>query len=118
MSIDAWLTVAILIATFALLLLTKIPPVAVFLGALTLSVTLGLATLEASLTGFSNPGVITILALYPPLLGLNTLLSFLFPDWPKGILLMLSVLILVPTMTYLIMPWTTKLFRSWLYPKA
>ena len=62
--------------------------------------------------------VVTIVALYPPLLLLSTLLSALFPGWPKALLLMLSVLILVPTMSYLIMPWMTRLFRGWLYPKT
>ncbi len=62
--------------------------------------------------------VITIIALYPPLLLLSTLLAALFPEWPKALLLMLSVLILVPTMSYLIMPWMTRLFRFWLYPKT
>ncbi|MDX1396163.1 MAG: SLC13 family permease, partial [Gemmatimonadota bacterium] len=64
MSLDAWLIVAILLATFAVLLLTRIPPVAVFLGALTLSVTLGLAPLDASLSGFANSGVLTVGALF------------------------------------------------------
>lgn len=64
MSLDAWLIVAILLATFAVLLLTRVPPVAVFLGALTLSVTLGLAPLDASLSGFSNSGVLTVGALF------------------------------------------------------
>jgi Na+/H+ antiporter NhaD/arsenite permease-like protein len=50
--------------TFALLLLTRIPPVAIFLGALTASVTLGLAPLNESLTGFSNSGVLTVGALF------------------------------------------------------
>jgi len=64
MSADAWLIVAILVVTFGLLLLTKIPPVAVFLGALTMSVTLGLAPLDASLSGFANSGVWTVGALF------------------------------------------------------
>ncbi len=64
MSIEAWLTAAIIVATFAFLLLTKIPPVVVFLGALTASVTLGLAPLKASLAGFANSGVLTVGALF------------------------------------------------------
>ena len=64
MSIDAWLTVAILVATFVALLATRLPPATVFLGALTACVTLGLAPLERSLAGFSNPGVLTIGALF------------------------------------------------------
>ena len=40
MSLDAWLTIGILTLTFGALLATKLPPATVFLGALTLSVTL------------------------------------------------------------------------------
>jgi di/tricarboxylate transporter len=64
MSLDAWLTIAILVLTFAALLATKLPPATVFLGALTMSVTLGLAPLDRSLAGFSNSGVLTIAALF------------------------------------------------------
>jgi hypothetical protein len=55
MSLDAWLTIGILILTFSALLATKLPPATVFLGALTLSVTFGLAPLDRSLaTVFAN----------------------------------------------------------------
>ena len=62
--------------------------------------------------------LLTILALYPPLLALSTLLSYLLHGWPRALLMLLTVLLLVPAMTYIIMPWITRLFRSWLYPKA
>ena len=62
--------------------------------------------------------LITILAIYPPLLVVSTLLSSLLQGWPSALLILLSVLILVPAMTYLIMPWMTRLFRSWLYADA
>jgi len=64
MSGDAWLTVGILVATFVALLATRLPPATVFLGALTLTVTFDLAPLGRSLAGFSNPGVLTIGALF------------------------------------------------------
>lgn len=64
MSLDAWLTVGILVTTFGFLFFTKIPPPTVFLGALTVSVTLGLAPLGESLKGFSNVGVLTVAALF------------------------------------------------------
>ncbi len=60
--------------------------------------------------------ILTILALYPPLLALSTLLSYVLPGWPRALLVLLNVLLLVPTMTYYIMPWVTRQFRSWLYP--
>ena len=62
--------------------------------------------------------LLTILALYPPLLALSTLLSYLLHGWPRPLLMLLTVLLLVPAMTYYIMPWMTRLFRSWLYPEA
>ena len=62
--------------------------------------------------------LVTILALYPPLLALSTLISSLLHGWPRPLLMLLTVLLLVPAMTYYIMPWMTRLFRSWLYPEA
>jgi len=64
MSFDAYLTLAILALTFALLIKTKIPPVAIFLGALTLTISFRLAPPEQSLRGFANPGMLTIGVLY------------------------------------------------------
>ncbi len=61
--------------------------------------------------------LLTILALYPSLLILSTLLSYIFHAWPRPLLMLLTVLILVPTMTYYIMPLMTQLFQFWLYPK-
>ena len=72
MPLDAWLTVAILVAVFAALLATKLPPATVFLGALTLSVTFDLAPLDRSLAGFANPGVLTIGALFMVAAGMYT----------------------------------------------
>ncbi|HEB50857.1 MAG TPA: SLC13 family permease [Desulfobulbus sp.] len=62
--IAMYLTLAILALTFGLLIFTRLPPVAVFVGALTLTITFHLAPLAASLKGFSNPGVLTIGALF------------------------------------------------------
>ena len=63
MSADQIITIAILTLTFAFLIKTKIPPVAIFVGALTLTITFRLAPLNQSLKGFSNPGVLTVGAL-------------------------------------------------------
>jgi hypothetical protein len=63
MSLDAYITIIILAITFALLIKSKIPPVAIFVGALTLTITFPLAPLSHSLKGFSNPGMLTIGAL-------------------------------------------------------
>jgi di/tricarboxylate transporter len=63
MSADQYITIAILALTFVLLIKSKIPPVAVFVGALTLTITFHLAPLSDSLKGFSNPGMLTVGAL-------------------------------------------------------
>ena len=63
MSVDQYITIAILALTFALLIKSKIPPVSIFVGALTLTITFRLAPLNESLKGFSNPGVLTVGAL-------------------------------------------------------
>jgi di/tricarboxylate transporter len=63
MSVDQYITMAILALTFAFLIKSKIPPVAVFVGALTLTITFRLAPLGDSLKGFSNPGMLTVGAL-------------------------------------------------------
>lgn len=62
--IEIYITIAILALTFGLLIFTKLPPAAIFIGALTLTITFGLAPLEDSLKGFNNPGVLTIGALF------------------------------------------------------
>ncbi len=64
MTFEVWLMIGILATTFALLIFTKLPPAAIFLGALTMTITFRLAPLEASLKGFSNSGVLTIGALF------------------------------------------------------
>ncbi len=64
MTIDAYITIAILALTFGLLIKTKLPPAAVFLGALVLTMTFRLAPLDQTLDGFSNSGVLTIGALF------------------------------------------------------
>ena len=60
MSIEAWLTLAILLITFTLLFATKLPAVVVFLGAMTAILTLDLAPVDETLKGFSNSGVLTV----------------------------------------------------------
>ncbi len=62
--------------------------------------------------------LLTMLAIYPPLLAVSTLIQFLLHGWPRALLILLTVLLLVPAMIYYIMPWVTRLFRSWLYPEA
>ncbi len=60
MSSDAYITLAILALTFLLLVKTKIPAPAIFLGALTGALTFRLAPVPELLKGFSNPGMLTV----------------------------------------------------------
>jgi len=63
MSLEMWITTLILVGMFGLLIKTKIPPVVIFVGALTLTITFRLTPLGESLKGFSNQGMLTIGAL-------------------------------------------------------
>jgi di/tricarboxylate transporter len=69
-STSAWATLAILIAMFAVLVSEKLPTWLVFIGALMVAMTLGLAPASALMKGFSNTGVITVAALYPVAAGM------------------------------------------------
>ncbi len=71
MELSAYLTLAVLLGVFGLLIGTRIPPVAVFLGALTLVLTFGLAPVEEALRGFANPGVLTIGVLFMVAAGMH-----------------------------------------------
>jgi di/tricarboxylate transporter len=85
MPLDAWLTLGLLVITLVLLLGTKLPPAAVFMGALTISITLDLAPLRASLAGFSNAGVLTVGALYMVAAGMySTGAMTLIGEWLIG----------------------------------
>jgi len=55
---------ALLVAMFALLIVTKIPAWVIFLGTLAVAITLDLAPVSALLDGFSNSGVLTVAVLF------------------------------------------------------
>ncbi len=64
MDVDAWITVAVLAAAFAMLAWDRLAPSAVVLtAAVTLLVT-DVITTQQALSGFSNPAPITVAALY------------------------------------------------------
>jgi hypothetical protein len=67
---QAWVMLGILAVMFALLIWGKLPAWLVFMGTLTASMTLKLASAEALLTGFSNTGVLTVAALFPVAAGM------------------------------------------------
>ena len=64
MSVDAWLTLAILAGLFALLIWGRFPTWAVFVFAITLIITFDLADEGDAFSGFSNSGVLTVVVLY------------------------------------------------------
>jgi len=70
MTTAAWSTLALLIAMVALLVWNKLPIWLVFVGAVTVAMTLQLASPAALLKGYSNTGVITVAALYPVAAGM------------------------------------------------
>ncbi|MBL0715959.1 MAG: hypothetical protein JJV98_19915 [Desulfosarcina sp.] len=64
MTLNAYLTLVILAATFGLLIKPRLPPAAVFLGALAAAITLKLAPTHELLKGFSNQGMLTVAVLF------------------------------------------------------
>ena len=64
MTFDAWLMLAILIVMFGLLMWNKLPAWLVFMGTLTVCMTLNLAPIDGLLKGFANSGVATVGVLF------------------------------------------------------
>ncbi len=64
MSVDAWITVAVLAMAFAMLASDRMAPSAVVLSATALLLLANVITTEQALSGFSNPAPITVAALY------------------------------------------------------
>jgi len=90
MPIDAWITLALLLGLFALLIATKLPPWVIFLGTLTIAITLELAPENELLLGFSNSGVLTVGALFIVAAGMYstgaiTLLADKLIGFPKSL---------------------------------
>src|SRR6185295_6129381 len=70
MTAAAWITLGILVVMFVLLVWDKLPIWLVFIGAITVAMTLRIAAPAALLKGYSNTGVITVAALYPVAAGM------------------------------------------------
>ncbi len=64
MPLAAYVTLALLAVLFFMLVKTKIPAPAIFVGALTVAITLRLAPVEELLKGFSNQGMLTVAVLF------------------------------------------------------
>ena len=70
MPIQAWITLLLLVAMFAVLVSERLPTWLVFIGTLTAMMTLRLAPEQALLKGFANVGVLTVAALFPVAAGM------------------------------------------------
>jgi len=66
----AWTTLGLLVVMLVFLVWNKLPIWLVFIGTLTVAMTLQLASPAALLKGYSNTGVITVAALYPVAAGM------------------------------------------------
>lgn len=67
---DAWFALAVVVATVALLIRSRIAPDLVFVGALTVLMVSGVLTPGEALAGLSNPGLATVGVLYVVVSGL------------------------------------------------
>lgn len=72
MSLDAWLAVATVLAVFCMLAFTRVAPYLILLGAAVLLMILGVIDTSVALAGFSNPGMITVGALFVVAAGLGS----------------------------------------------
>lgn len=71
MTLDAFIAIGIMLACLATLVLTRISASLVFAGALVLLIATGILAPETAVAGFSNPGLVTIAALYVVATGLR-----------------------------------------------
>lgn len=70
MTVATWTTLGLLVAMLVMLVRNKLPIWLVFIGTITVAMTLQLASPAALLKGYSNTGVITVAALYPVAAGM------------------------------------------------
>jgi di/tricarboxylate transporter len=63
-SLDAWLSIVVVVGVFGTLAMTRLAPYLVLLGGMTLMLLLGLIDLPSALAGFSNQGMITVGVLF------------------------------------------------------
>jgi len=68
---QAWLSLAVVVGVFAMLATTRIAPYLIILGGVTLLVVSGVVPAAGGLAGFSNPGMITVAALFIVAAGLS-----------------------------------------------
>ena len=86
MTATAWITLALLVSMFLLLVWNKLPIWLVFIATLTMAMTLRLASPADLLKGYSNTGVVTVAALYPVAAGMYATGAIsLLSEWAVGL---------------------------------
>lgn len=60
--------------------------------------------------------LVTFIVLWPLNILVNVALGPVIAAWPIALRALVVVGVLVPLVTYLVMPWATRLFAVWLYP--
>ena len=86
MTAAAWITLALIVLMFVFLVWNKLPIWLVFIGTLTVAMTLRLAAPADLLKGYSNTGVITVAALYPVAAGMYATGAIsLLTEWAVGL---------------------------------
>ncbi len=86
MTTAAWITLGLLIATIGFLVWNKLPIWLVFIGAITVAMTLQLASPSDLLKGYSNTGVVTVAVLYPVAAGMYATGAIsLLTEWAVGL---------------------------------
>jgi di/tricarboxylate transporter len=68
---QAWLALGVVLATFVILVLGRLPADTVFLGGLGVLLVTGVLDAQQAFVGFSSPGLITVAALYVVVAGLK-----------------------------------------------
>ncbi len=64
MSLDAWITVAVVLSCLSTLMLTRLGPDLVFVAGLTLLLALGIVDTKEAFSGFANTGMLTVAVMY------------------------------------------------------
>ena len=86
MTTAGWITLGLLIATIGFLVWNKLPIWLVFVGAITVAMTLRLASPSDLLKGYSNTGVVTVAVLYPVAAGMYATGAIsLLTEWAVGL---------------------------------
>ncbi|HET8781669.1 MAG TPA: SLC13 family permease [Pyrinomonadaceae bacterium] len=86
MTSAAWITLGLLIATIGFLVWNRFPIWLVFIGAITVAMTLRLASPSDLLKGYSNTGAVTVAVLYPVAAGMYATGAIsLLTEWAVGL---------------------------------